>query len=381
MKAFFREETGMGKTLTGFCALATGLALGAGGAGAEEAFDLDALIEAARAEAPINVYDSTGKIVDMAEAFTQKYGVQATGIKVSATAQLEMIIRESRAGNVQGDVALITDTPAGVAQLLPEGFVISWLPPDMADVVPAQFQEPLAISTNANVWAYNTEVYDSCPVTNIWELTEPEWSRKVALVDPLTKATYPDWFNQMQTHGDAAVAAAYEEYYDAPFKTDLESATAEWVRALAGNSPLLTDGDDAVSAAVGAPGQAEPFFGLMSSAKFRDNADSGYVLGLCTELRPWVGWNYTKLGFIASGTKSPNAAKLFIHYIMTEEGIMPQMVDGKIPTNSTISMPEDEPSGLMAVADLIFDYNAATALDDWDARQDWQDFWRIHYTR
>src|SRR5690606_21576496 len=109
----------------------------------------------------INIYDSTGKIVEMADNFSSKYGVKATGIKVSASSQLEMIIREGQAGNVQGDVVLITDAPAGLAQLLPGGYVESWLPPDMKDKIPAKFQDPLAITTNASVWAYNTEVYDS----------------------------------------------------------------------------------------------------------------------------------------------------------------------------------------------------------------------------
>ena len=359
-------------------ALLAGTALGAL---AQEAFDLDALIEAARAEPPITVYDSTGKIVDMAEAFTAKYGLQATGVKVSATAQFEQVTREAQSQNVQGDVALITDTPAAVAQLMPQGYLESWLPPDMADVVPSQFQNPLAITTNANVFAYNSEAFDSCPVTNIWQLTDPEWEGRFAMVDPLTKGTYPDWFNQMQTYADDQMAAAYKDYYGKPLETDQESATAAWVVALAESGPLLTDGDDAVSEAVGVRGQQDPFFGLLSSAKFRDNDDSNYALGLCTELRPWVGWNYTKLGLIASGTDSPNLARLFIHYIMTDEGIMPQMVDGKIPTNTDIAMPDDEPSGIMRVADRIFGYDSATALEDWDARQDWQDLWRVHYRR
>jgi len=29
----------------------------------------------------------------------------------------------------------------------------------------------------------------------------------------------------------------------------------------------------------------------------------------------------------------------------------------------------------------MFTYNTATAADDWDARQDWQDFWRVNYKR
>ena len=79
----------------------------------------------------------------------------------------------------------------------------------------------------------------------------------------------------------------------------------------------------AATPAVGAPGQKEPFFGFMSSAKFRDNKDKGYKLGLCESFAPWPAWSYTKLAMIATKTKSPNAAKLFINYILTPEGIMP----------------------------------------------------------
>jgi iron(III) transport system substrate-binding protein len=317
----------------------------------------------------------------MAENFTKAYGVQATGVKVSANDQLELIIREAQASNVKGDVVLLTDTPAAVAQLLPEQFVYSWLPPDMAEKIPPQFREPLAITTNASVWAYNTEVYDSCPVKNLWELTKPEWSGKVAFYDPLRKGTYPDWFNQMQSHNDDTMRAAYKDAFGTDLVTDQDSATKAWVKAFAANGPLIADGDDPIAEAIGAPGQKQPFFGLLSSAKFRDNADKGYKLGLCKELGPWPGWTYTKLALIASGTKSPNAAKLFVHYVLTADGIAPQAVDGKLPTNTDIALPADEPSGIGEVLDKLEQYDVSTALDDWDAREAWQDFWRLNYTR
>lgn len=363
--------------------LAAGVAaaISAAPAAADDSFDSDALVSAAKQEKPINVYDSTGKIVEMAENFSAKYGLKATGMKVSANSQLEMIIRESQANNVQGDVVLITDAPAALAQLLPEKFVENYLPEDMASKIPQLFQNPLAISTNANVWAYNTEAYDKCPVANIWELTEPKWKGKVAMIDPLTKGNYTDWFNQLETHGSDQVAAAYKAHFGKELQTDEKSAAAAWIKALAQNAPLATDSDDRVSEAVGAPGQKEPFFGLLSSAKFRDNKDKGYKLGICTTLDPWVGWNYIKLGLIAAKTQSPNTAKLFVHYILTEEGIAPQMKDGKLPTNSDIKMPDDEPSGLMKVADRLLAYDSSTGLDDFDRREEWQDFWRVNYTK
>ena len=348
---------------------------------AAQEFNLDAIIEAARAEPPITIYDSSGKIVDMAEAFTAKYGVQATGQKVSANSQLEMIIRENQANNVVADVVMITDAPAALSQLIPQGFVESWVPNDLADKIPPEFRNPLTISTNANVWTYNTEVNESCPVANVWELTEPEWKGKVAFVDPLTKGTYTDWFNQMEKHGDAELAAAYKEHFGTDLDTSSESATKQWLKAFAANAPLLTDGDDPASEAVGAPGQAEPFFGLMSSAKFRDNEDKGYKLGLCADIKPWVGWTYNKLALISSKTDSPNAARLFVHYVLTEEGIAPQMADGKISTNTEVKIPDDEPSGIVDHLDDLFPYDFATGFDDWETRQDWQDLWTINYSK
>ena len=362
-------------------ALAVAAVLYAGVAGAQEKFDLDALIEAAKKEPPISVYSSTGKIVKQAENFTKKYGVQATGTKANAAAQLEMVIREGQAKNVQGDVIQISDVPAGVAQLVPQGFVESWLPPDLADKIPAKYQNPLTISNEANVFAYNTQLNESCPVKNIWELTEAKWKGKVAMQDPLNKASYVDWFNQMATNADDKVAAAYKEHYGKDLVTDEEGATAAWVKALAANGPLLTDADEGAAQAVGAPDQKEQFIGLMSSAKFRNNKDVGSKLGLCAGLQPFAGWMYPSLGFIAKGTDSPNAAKLFIHYLLTEEGIAPQADDGKMSTNTDAKLPDDEPSGIGKVLDQIFPYDSEAAQSDWDARQDWQDLWRVNYQK
>ncbi len=339
------------------------------------------LLAAAKTEPPLTVYDSTGKIKDMAENFAAKYGLEAIGQKVSATAQLEMIIREAQAKNVLGDVLMITDAPASIATLIPQGFVESWVPADLAADLPAQYQNPLAITTNANLWAYNSEVYESCPVTNIWQLTEPEWHGKVAMVDPLVKSSYTDWFNQTAMHDDAKVAAAYERHYGKPLETDHPNATSAWLAGLAANGPLLTDGDDRISEAVGAAAQTEPFFGLMSSAKFRDIEGKGFHLAPCADLDPWAGWTYTKLALIATGSDSPNAAKLFVRYVLTEEGIGPQMADGKMPTRTSLSLPEDEPSGLASFKDKLAGYDSATGLDDYDLRQDWQDFWRLNYKK
>ncbi|WP_244640886.1 ABC transporter substrate-binding protein [Pelagibacterium lentulum] len=346
-----------------------------------ENFDLDVLIEAARSDPPLTVYDSTGKIVEIAEAFSQKYGLEATGVKVSTGGQIDQVMREGQSGNIVGSVVVIQDVPPGMAQLVPMGLMESWTPPDLAEFIPEEMQDPVIIVSSPNVWTYNTETYDSCPISNIWELTEEPWHRKVAMQDPLGKPTYTDWFNQMEMHFDEAIADAYQSHYGFALETEEESATKAWVKALAANAPLLTDSDSAAGDAVGARGQADPFVGLMATAKFRDNAPEGLALGLCEGVEPFSGWMYPGIGMISTQTASPNAARLFVRYLLTEEGISPQTIDGKFSSNSQVPAHPDEPSGVGDVLDQMMPYNTATAIDDFDTRQDWQDFWRMNYTR
>lgn len=231
------------------------------------------------------------------------------------------------------------------------------------------------------IWTYNSSKYDACPIDNIWALTEPAWNRKVALSDPLNKPGYVDWFNQMETHWDQAVADAYEAHFGKKLDTAKQSATAAWVQGLAENEPLLTASDSAAAEAIGTPGQAEPFFGLLSSAKYRATGDGGLTMAICKDIKPFVGFANPNYGLIASKTSSPNAAKLFLRFMMTEEGVSPMTKDGKVSGNTDVPKHPKELSGVAALADRLTPHIAATGVDDFDKRQEWQDFWRVHYKR
>lgn len=344
-------------------------------------FDLQALIEAAKAEDPITVYASTGKIKAAAKTFTEKYGVKATGKKVKSSAQIELVIREAQAKNIVGDVVISSDAAATLAEVLPAGIVNSWLPPDLAATIAEDSRDPLVVWRDPAIWTYNTEKYSSCPVKNFWELASPKWNRKIAMQDPLNKPSFVDWFNQLQTHRDGAIADAYEAHFGKKLDTSKESATAAWVKALAANGPLLTDSDSAASEAIGAPGQDDPFFGLISTSKYREVEKSGLKLGICKDIKPFIGFANPSYGLIAKETGSPNAAKLFLHFMMTQDGISPMTKDGKVSGNTAVPAHPKEASGVANVADRLTPHNAATGAQDLDSRQDWQDLWRIHYKR
>jgi iron(III) transport system substrate-binding protein len=346
-----------------------------------EDFDLNSLIAAAKAENGITIYSSTSKIKKAAAAFTEIYGIQATGTKSKGAAQIELVVREFQAGNVVGDVIISSDSAAALAQLLPEGMVTSWTPPDQAGTIDELSSNPLVVWRDPSLWSYNNENGASCPVDNIWEVTEDEWNRRITLEDPLLKPAFIDWFNQMETHFDDEIAAAYLDQYGEVLDTNSQSATATWVQRLAANAPLLTDSSSGAAEAIGTRGQNKPFFGLVASAKYRNVSKEGLAMALCKDMKPYMGFAKPGFGLIAAGTDSPNAAKLFLHFMMTKAGVLPMTKDGKMSGNSAVPPHPDEISGVVEYADRLTPHIAATGADDFDKRQDWQDFWRIHYKR
>lgn len=342
-------------------------------------YTLEALIEAAKKEPAITVVDATGKIVAMADAFTEKYGVKATGVKMSGQNQEQVILREAAANNVRTDVFNMSNLPSVTSEIIVQGAGLSWLPPDLKDQIPEEYQNPAITSLNPWVWAYNSDVHgDKCPIDNIWALTTEEWKGRVAIPDPLLRNETMFWFNQIAEHDDAAMAKAYEEFFGEPLQTDETSATAEWVKRFAKNRPSVTRSDTDVGPIVGAKGQEKPFMGFLSTSIFRDAKKNNYTMGICAGMKPWAGQLTPRVAVIAAGTKSPNAAKLFVHYIMTEEGMAPQLADGKISSNKNAKVPESEASGIVKVLDQLHVPHSETAQSDYSKLQDWQDFWTIH---
>jgi iron(III) transport system substrate-binding protein len=341
-------------------------------------FDLDKLIAAARTEPGITVYDQTGKVVDTAKAFAAKYGLEATGVKVELGA-IDKVLRENESGNVIGDVVINEDLPTYAVELLDQGVLVNWVPGDLKGSIKPQDQYPLTVHYGPMGWAYNNQTHSNCPVSNIWQLTDEEFNGRVAIADPLSNPKYPYWFNSMALNDDAALRSSYKELYGTDLTTDQPDAAHEWVKRFAENNPKLTQTDEEVSEAVGAPGQKEPSFGPMSMAKFRNVAKKGYHLVLCDGMKPWALQSFPSAIAYASKTKSPNAAKLYIHYMLTEEGFALQLADGKPSTNSQVPAPGD-PSNVKDLLDQMAPFRSADLVSDYRNKSAWDDFWRSSHS-
>ncbi|NUR50562.1 MAG: ABC transporter substrate-binding protein [Hamadaea sp.] len=343
-------------------------------------FDLNALVEAAKKEGSVLAYDSSGDIVEVAKAFEAKYGIKAEGVKSKSGDTAEKMTRENQAGNVTIDVTLFEDGPVLVGELLPRNIVSTWIPPDLAKDIPEANRNPLLVLSKANVWAYNTALYpEGCPVKSLWELTEAKWAGKVVLQDPLGKPTLVQWLSQTVGHGADALAKDYQTHTGSALQASEANAGWEWMKRLAKNKPVLTKADEDTAAAVAAPQQKEPRLGLMSISKFRDVEEKGYKMAVCQGLTPWVGFSYDKYGAIATKSQHPNAAKLFIHFVMTQEGIVHEMGSGGLSGNKAVPASTNNPPGLTGWDTQLFTVKSDQLMKDYQQGQAIQDFWRVNH--
>ncbi|MDX9802095.1 MAG: ABC transporter substrate-binding protein [Spirochaetia bacterium] len=343
----------------------------------EEAFSLEKLIELAKAEGELVVYDTSSKIEPIGELFSQKYGITVKATKMGNPEQVERVKREVDAKNIQVDVVGISDAPIIVNDLIPQGYVVNWVPPDLADVIPAEFHMPLNYRTGQRIFGYNSESYQSNPVTNIWQLTEESWKGKVFLRDPATTPANIAFFAALTKPEYAKkLSDSYKEFYGKPLKLTEKNAGWEWVIRFFKNDPVVMRSDGDVGDAVGAPGQKDAPIGFYTYAKQRDN-EKGLKLAAAFTMKPFIGYASGTNAVMVNGCSHPNAAKLFIRFLLTEEGVAPFMKDiGVYSPNPAVTVHADDDLGSWKAWSEYM-----VILDDkltWEIGQDILDLWLIN---
>lgn len=345
-----------------------------------ETFDEAALLAAARKEPPLVTLNNSGIVTQVAAAFQKKYGLQVKGTKANTPTQVQQVTREVQSGNVTLGVLSIEDGATVQAQLIAQGYVVNYVPSDIEKDIPAAWQTPLVQFFDGNVFTYNSEL-DSCPIKNAWDVTDPVWKGKFAWKDPLTTPQLITWFSLLVSDDmPARLAAAYQEKYGGPLQTTERNAGYEFIRRLGANKPLLFAADDDAAAAVGAPGQKSPPVGLMSLAKLGEAPGKGNKLAVCKGMTPFWGYAYPRYAVVVKGTPSPNAAKLYVHFLLTRDGTGPSIDDhGGIPALTTVTPGKAEFVGPRDDWEKNLTFLLPKHNDRaWQLAQPLSDFWRVN---
>ncbi len=299
----------------------------AGAQAVNSSTQLDALIRAAQAEGEVVAYSAQPQPVNQrfAQAFTAKYGVKISFVRLSSAPLLQRYASEAGAGNVAADLMFfpVNGSEAFLAEAKKQG----WLQPITAAEVPALASAEYPVKFFRNTAAYPTPVVSIIPwafgyntqkvsvkdAPKEWtDLLDPKWKGQIVRTDPqVAIGHYVLWRALLARYGETYYAKLRDQ---SPRTNNPEAiAAAQALAAGEGSVMLLTTGAVIQSLKEkGAPVEVvTPAF------------TSGVEMGI----------------YLSAKARHPNAARLAIHYAMTREG-------SKVQSSDPGSVDIFEPSGL-----------------------------------
>jgi iron(III) transport system substrate-binding protein len=298
----------MRKLLIAACALAL-----AGFAPARAADQ--AMIDAAKKEGEVNWY--TTQIVNQyvrpaIDAFQKKYGIKVNYFRGNATDIALKVMAEAKAGKIQADVV---DGTATSVMLRREDQVMKWVPENHFD---KQFVDPDGYWIASNFYVltpgYNTEMVKKADLPKTYaDLLDPKWKGKMVWNATPSASAAPGFVGTvLLTMGEEKGM----EYLRALAKQDVASVASSGRQVLdqviSGEYPL-----------------ALQIFNNHAAISARQGAPSGWTT-LDTSLAVIATISVTK------ATAHPNAAKLFVDFVTSEEGQKLMSDAGELPVHPNV---------------------------------------------
>ena len=305
--------------------------------------DWAAIEAAAVAEGEVLVYANTSKVEKAAEAFMEKYpGIKVQAFDLGGDDVLLKTVEEQKAEAFTGDVWFSSGGAELVGTVLPKNYVWRFLPDSTAAYTPEVYTEPLLMSRfGTSVFAYNSELEDTCPISNLWELTNPEWKNRFFIEDPLNDASTLSKLITIASKAEEMKAAYIELYGSEPvLDDDTPDAGWLWLKRFAQNGPTPEPGGDDVDAAFATPGMTDSYMAFTSYSNMSDVVDGLLAFEPCWGLKPTVGVQSQSYVGIINQAPHPNAAKLWVQYITSPEGRKPWSKFGTFFPDSTYEVPE-----------------------------------------
>ena len=302
------------------------------------------LYAAALREDTLVVYSVTSRIFDVKESFERAYPGLTVDVKDIRQRDIHKALAENyRNRQYDCDIAIFTDSDTEISKnFIPHGILYKYTPYDIVGkLIPGHDGSQLEFLGEAVQLFYNDEVYNTPPVSNWWELTEPEFKGKVWVpAVPRSETTFALLGAMLQRNDE--MAAAYKELYGRELEIpEGNSAGRIFWEMLMNNDPQIANSSDDVVEAVGRPRQTDPPVGIMVSSKVRMR-DIGFAIQPVYDIAPSAGVYVPNGVMIAGGAKNVSAAKLFIRWLLGEtdgqgEGYKPYLQNGTWSVRSDVS--------------------------------------------
>jgi iron(III) transport system substrate-binding protein len=263
-----------------------------------------ALIEAAKKEGKLTYY--TTRMVDAMNMFTRafeaKYGIKVEASRHTNEDLIRKIINESGAGRSSADVF---DGSSGITLLMDAGLVAPFKPKE-AEAYAPEFKDPKGNWTAVNIYVaglvYNSDVVKEADVPKkADDLLDPKWhGRKITYTMQFTVSGLNGFFGGLEKERGTEKAK-------------------EFITALHKNGGVAQNATPGAVLDTVASGQYAICIGCNTNG-VAILTRKGAPVAMTTKVQPIVSF-MSALG-VTKNAASPNAARLFIEFLLSKEGQM-----------------------------------------------------------
>lgn len=269
--------------------------------------NLDQLITAARAEGEVVFYLAPTEPIAkaLADAFTAKYAIKASFLRLSTTPLVQRFSAESDAGKTGADVLWLSGNIGYNTAFGRDAIKRGWidalpkagLPVIQSGAFPTRFLKENTAVAEFGMWiiGYNTSKIKATEVPRTWkELLDPRFRDQVIIADPLISDAYiPFWGLLFETYGEDFFARLRD------LKPRVMSSAVPATQSLAAGEAALV---------------IPTVYALISSLKAKGAPIEGFAPEVTTSTESEV--------FLVSRSRSrhPNAGRLLANFMLSEEG-------------------------------------------------------------
>ena len=303
-----RNVIATGALLSAATLVLAGCGASAGGSETEAAPEistgsLDELIEAAQAEGSVSVYGELQEpdLQRFAEGFTEKYGIEVSTLRLGGNSLAQRFEAEKQAKSPTADVLMGLDLEF-YRDVIDKDLVVSFDDSGVHDLLEGypdeysfeEFGVPM-LQTLATGFIYNTDLVDPADIPDSWqELVDSErWQGKFCSVDPNTSISVVTFYSVVaENEGEDVVRGLGEKM-------------ARWYPNIVALNEAVAVGECELGI------DSAQFF--VEGMKAAGNATVEFAAAP-TALYP------SPTAVVVQDAAHPNAARLFVHYVLSEEG-------------------------------------------------------------
>ena len=304
-------------------------------------------------------YGNTSRITTAMDNFIKAYG-EELGISKNEASKLDdsniytKLTNEEKAADKSknASVVLIQDSASLMNYRSTTSMLTNYVPMGMEDKVDSDNLLPLAHQFINKLFMYNTAGETNCKFTNVWQLTEAKYNKKIFFKSPtleqvnmnfLIMLTNDEWSGKLE--------AAYKTWSGGKTADDVGNGKLyknygyKWIAEFLNNCNFSITSDTTIAQKLSTVDNKDKM-GLFVLSKLRDNSVYGDNLAVSAwdedanknlvKIEPFAGFMYAIYAQLATNGPRPYTAMLFVNYLMTEDGFTPWKSLGGYSANNDV---------------------------------------------